>query len=375
LNAEGLPDALDARQGLDRLMMRSIAESVVDIAPDSIVRAQIPRCYNRSMTNDTHALAAMTDDELLAGVHELTRRERVATVTLIAALTELDSRRLYLGEGYSSLFTYCTQALHLSEHAAYGRIEAARAARRFPVILELLAEGAVTLTTICLLARHLTPDNHRAVLDAARHQSKREVEHQIAVLHPLPPAPSSIRKLPVPQTRLLPATADSPVATEVPLLAPATRRVEVVKPLAAERYKLQFTVSRTTHDKLRQAQDLLRHVLRDGDIGMIFDRALTLLLEDLIKKKAGETTQLRRGRASTAKSRYVPRAVRREVWKRDGGQCAFVGKAGRCTERGLLEVHHVVPFADDGPPTSVNLELRCRAHNVYEARLWFDAWR
>ena len=49
---------------------------------------------------------------------------------------ELDARRLYLGEGYSSLFTYCTQALHLAEGAAYNRIETARAARRFPMVLE-----------------------------------------------------------------------------------------------------------------------------------------------------------------------------------------------------------------------------------------------
>jgi hypothetical protein len=45
---------------------------------------------------------------------------------------ELDTRRLYLGEGCSSLFTYCTQVLHLSEHAAYNRIETARAARFSP---------------------------------------------------------------------------------------------------------------------------------------------------------------------------------------------------------------------------------------------------
>ena len=57
---------------------------------------------------------------------------------------ELDTRRLYLAEGCAGrLFAYCTQVLHLSEHAAYHRIQAARAARRFPVILERLAEGAV----------------------------------------------------------------------------------------------------------------------------------------------------------------------------------------------------------------------------------------
>src|SRR5574341_286922 len=94
------------------------------------------------------AVAQRSDPELLARVTQLARREREATAALIAHLAELDARRLYLAEGCSSLFTYCTQVLHLSEHAAYGRIEAARAVRKFPIILEMLAEGSVTLTAV-----------------------------------------------------------------------------------------------------------------------------------------------------------------------------------------------------------------------------------
>jgi hypothetical protein len=124
----------------------------------------------------TSSLNAMPDTDLIARVIELASEERHATAQLVAALAELDSRRLYLGQGCSSLFTYCTQVLHLSEHAAYGRIEAARAARRFPAILDRLADGSLTLTTVCLLAPHLTPDNCVAVLDSARHRTKREVE-------------------------------------------------------------------------------------------------------------------------------------------------------------------------------------------------------
>jgi 5-methylcytosine-specific restriction endonuclease McrA len=66
----------------------------------------------------------------------------------------------------------------------------------------------------------------------------------------------------------------------------------------------------------------------------------------------------------------VAAAVKREVWARDGGQCAFVGTAGRCTERGFLEYHHVIPFADGGETNVSNLELRCRAHNGFEAERW-----
>ena len=67
----------------------------------------------------------LSDEQLIARVKALAAAEREATARLIAHLAEIDERRLYLGEGYSSMFTYCTRALLLSEHAAYGRIEAA----------------------------------------------------------------------------------------------------------------------------------------------------------------------------------------------------------------------------------------------------------
>src|SRR3972149_6715649 len=71
------------------------------------------------------SLADLSDQDLLARTMHLAADERQATALLIAHLAELDARRLYLAEGSSSLFTYCTQVLRLSEHAAYGRIEAA----------------------------------------------------------------------------------------------------------------------------------------------------------------------------------------------------------------------------------------------------------
>jgi hypothetical protein len=79
------------------------------------------------MTTFLDGLDALSDQALLSEVQAAARRERSDTARLIALLAEVDQRRLYLGQGCASLFTYCTQVLHLSEHAAYGRIEAARA--------------------------------------------------------------------------------------------------------------------------------------------------------------------------------------------------------------------------------------------------------
>ena len=58
---------------------------------------------------------------------------------------------------------------------------------------------------------------------------------------------------------------------------------------------------------------------------------------------------------------------------RDGDRCAFVGSEGRCKETAGLQYHHRIPFADGGPTTVDNLELRCAAHNAYEAERWFGS--
>jgi 5-methylcytosine-specific restriction endonuclease McrA len=136
---------------------------------------------------------------------------------------------------------------------------------------------------------------------------------------------------------------------------------------------VQLTISREAHDKLRRAQDLLRHAIPDGNPAVIFERALTLLVGDLERKKlaVAKRHRPRAAGAQTSHSRHVPAAVKREVWARDGGRCAFVGTRGRCTERGFLELQHIVPFADGGATDPANLQLRCRAHNAYEAEEWF----
>src|SRR5262245_26455927 len=170
-----LANERNARDGATPPSLRSTRHATADVSKKTMVE--------RCMTSfDT--FATLSDPDLLAAVEAAARCERASTAELVALLVYVDGRRLYLGQGCSSLFTYCTQVLHLSEHAAYGRIEAARAARRFPILLDRLAEGAVTLTTVTLLAPHLTPDNHDAVLRAARHKTKRDVEHLVARLRP-----------------------------------------------------------------------------------------------------------------------------------------------------------------------------------------------
>jgi hypothetical protein len=351
----------------------------------------------KCMTHET-SFTTLSDQDLIVQARCLAANERTATATLVACLAEFDARRLHLGMGYSSLHDYCAKALHLTDYAGYARIEAARVARRFPLLLDLLRDDSITLTTITLLGRHLTEENHERVLRDATHKSKREIEVQVAALRPRPDVPPLIRKLPavkpatgssgpvspeVPQ-RLLPTTETvvPPMVSAVPAPAPPnvearpapTRAAALVTSLAPQRFKVQLTIGQETHDKLRRVQDLLRHSVPSGDPAVIFDRALTLLLRDLERRKLATVERARADGTAAPGSRHVPASVKRAVWARDGGQCAFVGTEGRCTARGFLELHHVEPFALGGPTTIDNLQLRCRAHNAYEAEMAFGSF-
>jgi hypothetical protein len=327
------------------------------------------------------SFAQLSDDDLLAAVKRLAATECRATAALVRSLMELDTRRLYLGEGYSSLFTYCTQALHLAEGAAYNRIEAARCARRFPAVLDALEDGSVTLTAVRLVAPHLTADNHRSVLASACHKEKREIELLVASLRPRPAIAATIRKLPEPRQILLDATREGPpaaLATNPRVAVPTIKTPSpAVTPLSPERYKVQFTISRDTEEKFRRVQALARHTIPSGDPAEIFDRALTLLLQDLERRRCAAVASPRamRTRREAGRSRHIPASVKREVWRRDDGRCAYIGRAGRCTERSFLEYHHVQPYAAGGAAMAANIELRCRVHNAYEASLFFELER
>jgi hypothetical protein len=289
----------------------------------------------------TNGPSHLTDAELIAAVKEIATRERASTAELVEHFAELEARGLHLAAGYTSLYEYCREVLHLTEDRACNRIAAARAARDFPVVLDMLADGRLNLSTLRLLIPHLGED-HAELLAEAAFRSKREIRELLARRAPRPDVPSAVRRLPS------------------------------VEPLAPDRYLFKFTGDAAMVASLRRAQDLLRHAIPDGDAAAIFARALTSLVQDLEKTKFAATERPRATRGVRVASRDIPAHVKRAVWVRDDGQCCYVGDGGRrCATRGFLEFHHVSPYITGGPPSAENIALRCRAHNKYEADRFF----
>jgi 5-methylcytosine-specific restriction endonuclease McrA len=321
-----------------------------------------------------HELIRFTDNALLGATSQLSAHDHRTTASLVAHLAEIDVRRLYLALGHPSMFAYVVETLHYSESAAYRRIQAARTARRFPRLFELMAEARLHLAAVCQLAPHLTDENFEELVGAASQRSKVELERWLEVRF-APPL------LVAAEPRLVPGRVvpDQPAAHElVPgRVPPVVPPIPVPPPAIAPHVVLRLALPPAMEARLRYAQALLGHAVPGGDPVEVFGRALEALIRQLERRKFARTERPRKPRAkaearAAGRPRTVPAHVKREVWQRDEGRCAFVSAQGRrCSSHARLEFDHSVPVARGGTSRAEDLRLLCRAHNQFEAERVF----
>jgi hypothetical protein len=228
----------------------------------------------------------------------------------------------------------------------------------YPQILEKVRRGELHLSGINLLGPKLTPANCDELLRVATHKSKREIECLLADREPRRDAPSRVRRLPTRREELPPPQR---------VLTPQPRRSEIQEPLGNQRFKVQFTACAELTDKIEEAKALLRHSVPSGDLAEIVSRALSLLIEGEKKRRFGLTERPRKPKAQSS-GRPIPAAVRRRVYERDGGRCAYMSSGGRhCDSRDFLQYHHEDNWSVHGRHDPDRITLRCHAHNQLAA--------
>jgi len=278
-------------------------------------------------------LTELSDEALLSQLAAISLDGHALTARLVVFLIEIEERRLDLKAACTSMFDYCVRRLGMSDGVAFRRINAARLVKRSPALLARVESGELSLSTLVLLRPHLVHlDDAKAYALASdvAGKSLREVE------------------------QLLAASAPQPA-----------------------RFKMQLTATSELRDKLERARDLMSHANPSGDLAVVVERAIDLLLERLEKERLGKTTRpprqaaTTRGRDARGDSRArraIPRGVRREVFERDGDSCSFVDAEGRrCPSRTRLELDHVAAHALGGLTDATNLRVLCRAHNRLHA--------
>ena len=254
------------------------------------------------------------DENLLLDCKLAVQTEKQSTARVLEYLAEIDKRRLWLREGFSSLYDFCIRFLNYSEGETHRRIQACRLSARVEEVKPLLEQRELSLTAMSLLSPVLNAENAKDILPKVTHQPTREVERIIREHFP------QIK----PKREILKIELDE----ELVSLLEAAKEVASVK----------------------DPKELLKRVLRN-----------------FVRERKPRRSEVKRH------TRYVPQRIAREVKARDGSQCTFISHKGvRCNQRAHLQIDHVRPFAKGGTSHDAsNLRVLCRAHNLHLAKIDF----
>ncbi len=276
-------------------------------------------------------LESLPDEAILSGFELLVRRERRTQADFLLYLNEVDERKLFASEGYSGLYSYLVEKFNYGESSALRRIQIAKLAQKFEEVYSLLREGALSLRHLQVLAPKLTIENASRLFSEAKGKSVRELQVHLAGEFPSPETPDR------------------------------------VSASGKDRFHIQFSADAKFLDKLNNAKALLGRKHPSGRLALILEEALDLLLESegnrqcrpvlTPSQEAFGITQedvdaqtdawdCLRDPEMKNTPYYIPRGIRREVWKRDKGCCQFPRKDGsKCGETRFLEFDHIYPWA------------------------------
>ncbi len=254
----------------------------------------------------------LKNEELLSGIVVWVRREKESTSKVLEYLSEIDRRRLWQSEAYSSLYDFCVRYLNYSEGEANRRIQACRVSERVQELKPLLKNNELSLTALSTIAPHITKENAKEIIPRIINQPVREVEKVIL--------------------EMFPEAAKKPRYFEAELDEELDKLLEEAKKKASE----------------KDHKALLKKVLRA-----------------YVKPTAT--------RATTTKSHtnYVQVAMRKSLSERDNYQCTYTSSSGtRCNQTAHLQVDHIRPYGLGGSSKDINnLRLLCRTHNLYKAKV------
>lgn len=256
-------------------------------------------------------ISTLTNEEVWRRFLELAAEERVVIADLVECLAEVDGRTLVRERNWPSLFEYCVFSLHWSESAAYRRIRAARAVKRYPIILEMLRDGRLHLEGIEILHAFIEDADFASLLLKAVGLTTKRIESLVADRRRDPSVRDSMRFVGISPSPVEasepPAALDFPTsgpseAPSPPVDAPPSPVVVCAPPppASSKLVRIGFTADESLHRMVLHAQQLMRHKYPNGSLEGIFRDALRLLIEKKDLGVRAEAAAKRRARRSGA---------------------------------------------------------------------------
>lgn len=289
---------------------------------------------------------------------ELVKTERKITYDVLLYIQEIDKRSLHLALGYGSLAEYLIKKHHYSEGSAFRRISAMRMLTAVPEIKDKIVEGSLNLSQLSMV--------QTAVM-------KKQKEDNIKLSN------EDKREL------LLKIEGQSAAKTQGCLADNLNIDLQEKKQITygkEDSVYLNLKFTKEEFEKVKECLDRLSHQVSDykGLILNLSEKILKSKSKDIQKKSTQQQAKQQdsdaqcnfaaKSQSVETRSRFIPAALKKEIFKRDQAKCQFRGLNNRiCGSKQFVQVHHIRAFAKGGLNTKENLSLRCRSHNLYEAEI------
>lgn len=314
---------------------------------------------------------------LLSDIKKLTTDERKITTEILHHLKEIEARKLHLQMGYSNIYDFTIKELGYSEGSAYRRVSAMRLLKSVPEVDSKIKEGSLTLDGAAKIQRLI---NHQ----------KKEMSFSQTIL----PAMDTVKFVTREQKLNLVESLQNKSLKEMDKaifkINPSVLKSENVRQISEEKIELKLIIDEELKKELDHLKNLLSHknpnmsyqdlIKYLAQLGLKkFDPSKKLTSEqmqtikDHVEKVESEFERSRRAlpslrsKIASSESRYIPSAVKQEVYMRDKGCCTFEDPRTKhkCESRHLLQYDHRYPFSLGGETTVSNLRLLCYQHHKY----------
>ncbi len=140
-------------------------------------------------------MAELSNVEILKRGDRAIRNEHALLISILECLNEIEKRSLYLKEGYSSLFAFCTCRWRYSPSKAGRFIAASRCMKKFPAARMLLVDRRITVCGLAKIARLLAEGNPEEILRSVSGKTFAEIEKIVASYQIAPAVRESVRPI------------------------------------------------------------------------------------------------------------------------------------------------------------------------------------
>ena len=300
--------------------------------------------------------------QLIGEAQKIHREEKSLTMRSLKVIGELELRRAAPSCGMS--VEKFAHHIALTKDQYLKRSAAARTLRFIPEAKPLLEAGEISLSHLAMISAKITRANRKVVLENIKGKSLREAKLFMSRVTPdgelLPQ--EEICELKLTMTKSQFALLER--AREVLAAAGSV-------PTDAEIFMKALGDLLTKRDPVRRAERAAaKHGPKGSDVGSRTNNVENAVENNgaAVPPTVGDQTIAAARQRPDIVGRYIPAAVRHQVWLRDQGQCTHMHPDGsRCQEKMMIEFDHIDLYCRGGEHSASNLQLKCRLHNNFAA--------